>query len=147
MRPSDKRCGSAIIELSFCLPILVSLALATLQLGYSFFMYGRLEQAVRDACRYASLRNYASPNTTPDSAFLTAVKNAAVYGNPGGGSDPVAPNLTSQNISVTVNFKNGVPAVVTVAITNYILPQIIGSVPLTGKPSAQFPYLGIFMPI
>jgi Flp pilus assembly protein TadG len=136
-----------MIELSFCLPILVGLALATLQLGYSFYMYGKLEQAVRNACRYASLRNYASATTTPDSAFLTAVKNAAVYANPGGGADPVAPNLTPQNISVTVSFKNGVPALVTVAITNYALPQIIGSVPLTGKPSAQFPYLGIFMPL
>src|SRR5689334_6135218 len=146
MCPRRKLRGSAIVELSFCLPVLVGLTLATLQLGYSFYVYGKLEQAVRDACRYGSLRSYGSASTTPDSAYLTAVRNAAVYANPSGGTEPVAPGLTPQNVAVTIAFRNGVPATVNVAITNYTLPQIIGSMPLSGKPSAQFPYLGIFAP-
>src|SRR5689334_21757092 len=91
--------GSAVIELSLCLPVLVGLTLATLQLGYSLYVYGKLEQAVRDAGRYASLRSYGSAYTTPDSAYLTAVQNTALYANPAGGTQPVAPGLTPQNVA------------------------------------------------
>ena len=135
-----------MVELGFCLPVLVGLALGTLQFGYSFYTYSKLEQSVRHAARYASLRTYGSSTETPDDSYVTAVKNAAVYGNPAGGTQPVAPGLSTENISVLVSFNNGVPASVTVGIMRYSMPQVIGSVELGNKPSARFPYLGIYAP-
>ena len=126
--------------------MLISLALGTLQFGYAFFVYGELGEAVRAAARYASFRSYASASSTPDSAYLTAVRNVAVYGSPTGGTQPLAPGLTTENVNVTVTFVNGVPAAVAVAIDNYDLPLIVGSVRLTNKPAVQFPYMGIYAP-
>jgi hypothetical protein len=61
-------------------------------------------------------------------------------------TQPVAPGLSTGNVSVTVSFSNGVPSVVNVAINGYSLPRIIGSISLTNKPVVQFPYVGIFAP-
>jgi Flp pilus assembly protein TadG len=126
--------------------MLLGLTLGTLRFGYSFFVYSELEQAVRAAGRYASLRPYGSATTTPDAAYLTAVKNVVVYTAPAGGTSPIANGLTTDNVAVTMTFANGVPSAVTVAITGYDLPQIISSVRLTNKPQVQFPYLGLFQP-
>jgi Flp pilus assembly protein TadG len=140
------RSGNAVIELAISMPLLVGLALGTLQFGYAFYVYNELEQAVRAGARYASLRAYGSSTTTPDAAYLTAVQNTVVYAAPQGGKQPVAPGLTPGNVVVTVVFQNSAPASVTVAITNYRLPQVISSVLLTNKPSTQFPYVGVYAP-
>jgi Flp pilus assembly protein TadG len=145
-RKLSPRSGNAVLELALSLPVLVGLSLGTLQFGYAFYMYNELEQAVRAGARYASLRDYGSFTSTPDAAYLTAVQNVVVYASPEGGKQPVAPGLTTANVVVTMAFHNSAPASVTVAITNYRLPQIVGSVLLTNKPSTQFPYLGIFAP-
>jgi Flp pilus assembly protein TadG len=138
--------GTAIIEFSLCAPLLIWLVLGIIRFGYGFFVYAELEQAVRSAARYASVRTYGSDNATPNSAYLTAVRNVAVYGNPAGGTEAMAPGLSTENVSVTMAFANGVPSKVMVAISNYTLPQIVGSVRLINKPTVQFPYLGIFAP-
>jgi Flp pilus assembly protein TadG len=143
---SSKRRGTAVVEFSLCLPLLLGMALGFLQFGYAYYVYGELEHAIRAAGRYAAQRNYGSLTTTPDSAYLTAVRNVAVYANPAGGTQPVAPGLSTANVSVTVTFSNGVPSVVNVAINGYSLPRIIGSISLTNKPVVQFPYVGIFAP-
>ena len=126
--------------------MLLGLSLGTLQYGYSFFVYGELEQAVRAAGRYASLRPYGSATNTPDGAYLTAVRNVAVYGDPTGGTNPIALGLTTGQVAVTMIFVNGAPSEVTVAINGYNLPRMISSVTLTNKPYVKFPYLGIFAP-
>jgi Flp pilus assembly protein TadG len=141
-----RRSGTAIVEFALCLPVLLGLSLGALQFGYSFFVYGELEQAVRAAGRYASLRPYGSATTTPDPDYLGAVRNVAVYGNPAGGTNPVAPGLTTDKVAVTMIFVHGAPGEVTVAINGYNLPQMISSVPLTNKPYVKFPFLGIFAP-
>ena len=90
-----RRAGSAAIELALSLPVLVGLFLGTLQFGYSFFIYNELEQSVRAGARYASLRSYASLTGTPDAAYADAVRNVVVYANPAGGTQAVAPGLTT----------------------------------------------------
>ena len=134
------------MEFTLCAPFLLALVLGTLRFGYAYFVYDELEQAVRSAARYASLRQYGSATTTPDAAFLTAVRNVAVYGDPTGGTTPIISNLSTSNVTVTMAFVNGAPSAVTVAINGYNLPQIINSVVLTNKPSIKFPYLGVFAP-
>lgn len=144
-KPSPKS-GNAVIELALAMPVLIGLFLGSLQFGYSFYIYNDLEQAVRAGARYASMRSYSSTSSTPDTAYQTAVKNAVVYANPAGGTQPVAPGLTAANVALTMEMQQGVPSAVTVAITNYRLPQIVGSVLLTDKPATQFPYLGVYTP-
>ena len=146
VRTKCRRAGTAIIEFTLCAPLLLGLTLGALQFGYSYYMYGELEQAVRAAGRYASLRPYGSATTTPDAAYLTAVQNVAVYANPTGGTTPIVKGLTTANVGVTMTFTNGVPSAVAVKVNTFALPQIFPSSPLTNKPYVKFPYLGLYQP-
>jgi Flp pilus assembly protein TadG len=143
---AGRRSGSAVIELALSLPVLVGLFLGTLQFGYAFFIYNELEQSVRAGARYASMRKYSSLTATPDNSYTNAVCNVVVYANPAGGTEPVAPGLTTAQVLITVTMQNGAPATVSVAIDGYRLPQVISAVLLTRKPATQFPYLGVFAP-
>jgi Flp pilus assembly protein TadG len=143
-----RRRGSVLIELTLSLSFLVALFLGIWQFGYAFYLYGELEQSVRAGARYASMLTYNSGNATPTDAFLAAVQNVVVYGDPApaAGTPPVAPGLTTANVALTVTFPSGAPTSMTVAITGYQLPTYYGNTPLNGKPTTSFPYVGIFGP-
>ena len=143
-----RRQGSVLIELTLSLSFLVALFLGIWQFGYAFYLYGELEQSVRDGARYASMLTYNSGNSTPTSAFLTAVQNVVVYGDPApaAGAAAVAPGLTTANVALTVTFTSGAPTSMAVAITGYQLPTYYGNTTLSGKPTTSFPFVGIFGP-
>ncbi len=140
--------GSVIVELTLSLTFLSALFLGTWQYGYTFYIYAELEQAVRDGARYASERTYDSATSTPSDAFQTAVQNVVVYGDPAppNGATPVAPGLTTNDVSVTVTWVNSAPTAMTVSITGYQIPTYFGNTTLTGKPTTTFPFVGIFGP-
>jgi Flp pilus assembly protein TadG len=146
--PRKRQGGSVIVELTLSLTFLSALFLGTWQYGYTFYIYAELEQAVRAGARYASLLTYDSGTSTPSADFQTAVQNVVVYGDPAppNGTAPVAPGLTTSNVSLTVTWVNGVPTAMTVAITGYQVPTYLGSATLTGKPTTTFPFVGIFGP-
>jgi Flp pilus assembly protein TadG len=146
--PRKRQGGSVIVELTLSLTFLSALFLGTWQYGYTFYIYAELEQAVRDGARYASELTYDSGSSTPSADFLTAVQNVVVYGDPApaSGTTPVAPGLTTSNVSLTVTWVNGVPTAMTVAITGYQVPTYLGSATLNGKPTTTFPFVGIFGP-
>ncbi len=136
--------GSSVMLAAFC---------GTLQYGYSFYRYNSLATAVNEGARYASLRPYDSKTTTPNpSTFLPAVQNMVVYGDPAGGTTPVAPGLTTDMVKLAVSFTNsagvvlGVPTFVTVSISGYQIFTDVTSSTLTGKPNVTYPYLGIYSP-
>jgi Flp pilus assembly protein TadG len=142
-----KRNGSVLVEFTLSATFLVALFLGVWEFGYSFYIYSELEQSVRAGARYASLRTYNSANSTPTADFLTAVQNVVVYGDPAppAGATPVAPGLTTSNVSLTVTFTS-VPTTMNVAITGYTLPTYFGNQTLTGKPTTSFPFVGVFGP-
>ena len=142
------RRGSVLIELTLSLTFLVALFLGIWQFGYAFYLYGELEQSVRAGARYASLLKYDTASATPSAAFLTAIQNVVVYGDPApaAGASPVAPGLTTANVALTVTFISGAPTSMAVAITGYQLPTYFGKTTLSGKPTTSFPFLGIFGP-
>ncbi len=150
MRPATRPNGHAIVELTFSLPLLIGLFLGTWQFGCAFYNYSKLQQAVRDGARYASMATYDSANSTPSAAFQTAVQNVVVYGDPSPPASPppvpVAPGLTTSNAVLTVTFTSGVPTAVAVAINNYQFPVYFGTATLINKPAAWFPYVGTFGP-
>ena len=140
------RRGNVMIEFAIGATVLTSIFAGTFQFGYTFYQYNLLKNAVSDGARYASLRPYDSSSTTPSSAFQDAVKNMVVYGNPAGGSSPIAPNLATSNVNLNVTFTNSVPTAMTVSITSYTIGAVFGTTTLNNKPSVTYSYQGVYSP-
>ena len=140
------RRGSVMIEFAIGAGVLTSIFAGTFQFGYTFYQYNLLKNAVSDGARYASLRPYDSTTSTPSDSFKEAVKNMVVYGDPAGGTSPIAPNLTASNVNLTVTFTNRVPTAMTVSITGYTIGAVFGNTTLTNKPSVTYAYQGIYSP-
>ncbi len=142
-----RRSGSVLVEFTLSATFLIAVFLGVWEFGYAFFIYSELEQSVRAGARFASLGTYNSANSTPTAAFLTAVQNVVVYGDPSppNGATPVAPGLTTANVSLTVTFTS-VPTTMNVAITGYTVPTYFGNQTLNGKPTTSFPFVGVFGP-
>ena len=145
---SRRQRGSVLVELTLSLTFLTALFLGTWQYGYTFYIYGELEQACRTGARYASIQTYNSGTSTPTASFESAVQNMVVYGDPApaAGAKPVAPGLTTNNVALTVTWTNNVPTAMTVAITDYQVPTYFGNTTLNGKPTTTFPFVGLFGP-
>lgn len=146
MKSRKNRSGNAMLEFAIGSFVLFFVFSGTFQYGYTFYQYNILEHAVNEGARYASMRTYDSASATPSTAFTTAVKNMVVYGDPTGTvTTPVVPNLTTSNVNLTAGFTNGIPSAMTVTITNYTINAVFGSTTFN-KPTATYPYTGLFMP-
>jgi Flp pilus assembly protein TadG len=143
---SDSRSGSVMLEFAMGASIMAAVFAGTFQFGYTFYQYNMLKNATNAGARYASLRSYDSSTTTPSNAFQTAVQNMVLYGDPSGGSAPIAPGLSASNVNLQVTFTNGVPSAMTVAINAYTISGVFGNSNLTNKPGATYPYVGIYAP-
>jgi Flp pilus assembly protein TadG len=130
--------GSAIIEFSLAIPLLVSLFLGVWQFGYAYYLYNELEQAVRAGARYASVRKYDV------AGYTTAVQKAVVYGDPLADTStakPLVPNLSLADVVVTPTPSTGLPLSVQVSIKSYPIGTF-WTITLKDKPSTAFPYVG-----
>lgn len=143
----NRQSGAAIVELALLLPLLVLLLLGTVHFGLAMFYYTRVDKAVHDAARYASMRTYSERGS--DSAdYVTAVQNTAVFGRPDAVGAPVAPGFETWQVDVDPQPRSpGVrPRLVTVTVNGYIIPGAMGPILLSAKPSATFPFLGRYVP-
>ena len=149
-----RRRGNVMIEYALGTGILFAVFTGTFQFGYTFYQYNLLKNAVNNGASYAALRTYDSATCAPSDAFSTAVTNMVVYSDPGGGTSPALPNLTTSNVNLTVGWSftpcsggsGGTPVSMTVSISNYTISAVVGRTSLTNKPAATYPYLGIFTP-
>ncbi len=141
-----KRAGIAVVEFTLGSGVLLAAFSGTFAIGYAVIQYDRLETAVAQAARYASLVPYDSASATPSTAFVAAVQNMVLYGNPAGGVSPVVTGLTARNVSLKVTFDNGVPGSMQVFITGYTINGLFGDFKLTGKPQATYQYQGVWAP-
>ena len=139
--------GNAMIEFALGFSLIFPLFTGSFQFGYAFLVYDNIETAVRAGARYAATRTYDSATPTPSSAYLTAVRNMVVYGNPAGGTRRVAPGLDPANVRVTMTFAKNIPSVVSVDIINYSLDAVVATMNVNGKPKVSFPYLGRWEPV
>jgi Flp pilus assembly protein TadG len=137
--------GNALIESALAFIVLVPVFLGTFQFGLAFYYYNHLASAVRAGARYASYRTYDSPSATPSSAYVEAVRNMAVYGDPNGGNLPVVKGLQPSHINVSVQTVNQVPAYVRVTVQNFPMNVVLKTFQVS-KPEAVFPYLGVYAP-
>ena len=138
--------GSALVELALSVGLLVPALTGTFQFGYAFYTYNRLVVAVRGGARYASLRTYDSSTSTPSDNYLAAVRNAVVYGNPTGGTDPVVPGLSTNQVAVSVTMSNNVPDTIVVSLTTFTVNTVVKNMTWTGKPAAAFRFEGRYAP-
>jgi Flp pilus assembly protein TadG len=144
-----------MIEFALSSLILITLFIFTFQFGYTFYIYNRLQTAVRNGARDASVRKFYGGNAASITAFKDRVKNMVVYSNPNppGGTPPIAPGLTTA--AVTVNITNAagtegsstvIPDRVLVYISNYQLDVLFRTYTFTSKPVEAFPYVGLYLP-
>jgi Flp pilus assembly protein TadG len=137
--------GNALIEFAIAFGFLFPVLTGTFQFGYAFFIYNELQNAVRQGARYAAFKTYDSSSSTPSTAFANSVKNVVVYGNPTGGTTPIVPSLTTDNVNLQVTYTAGVPAMMTVSIQNYTLDAFLRTFSIN-KPAASFSYVGVYAP-
>lgn len=140
-----RQTGGVLIELAFLVPLLALLLVGVVHFGYVLYTYNKVEKAVHDAARYASMRSFWEGGAA---AYLTNVRNTAVFGNPAGAGVRVAPNLQVANINVILNRAAGPgrPTSVTVSVSGYSIPGAMNVLSLAGKPVATFPFLGRYVP-
>jgi Flp pilus assembly protein TadG len=137
--------GNAMVEFALGAGILVLVFTGVFEFGYAFYVYNNLVAAVDNGARYAAYRTYDSDNTTPSSAFSTAVKNMVVYGQPSTGTKSVAPGLTASNVVLTPIFTNNVPSGMKVSLSGYSLNALFKTFTLN-KPVVTYPFLGVYAP-
>src|SRR5262245_47588887 len=86
--------GQSLIEFAMVLPILLLLAIGTIEFGRAYYQYNTLSKAVRQAARYMSTHGYTTAER--DNAF-----RMAIYGNADGTGTPCVPGLTMSNFVLT----------------------------------------------
>lgn len=138
--------GGALVEFALATMVLVPMLMGTFSFGLAMRDYNTLQTNVRHAARFASLQNYDSTTSTPSNAYLQAVRNMAVYGNPAGTGSAMPKGLKPQNIQVLIEMRAGVPYQVTVSVVNFQLVDFFQPITLSGKPTVTFPYMGRYTP-
>lgn len=128
--------GIALIEFAGSLILLATLFAGIFQLGYAFYVYGTLVDAVRAGARYASLRGV--PANAVAGQLDNAVRNIVVYGDasPSQRANTRIPGITAANVEVDLQ-----PAAATVRIRGYKLDSLFSRWSLDGRPSATFPVI------
>lgn len=145
MRRSGPRKGHATLELALSAGVMAAILAGAFQFGYSFYIYNKLLTAVGNGALYAAQRTYRSATPADVEKGAAAIRNMVVYGDsrPGPASEAVVPGLRPENVRVEWRTgAGGVPETVSVTVAAYTIQALIGDITLTGRPSAEFPYLG-----
>jgi Flp pilus assembly protein TadG len=137
MRARSSRTGSALIEFAAALILLSGMFTGIFQVGYTFFTYSTLVNAVRAGARYASLQ--ARNSNVADPEFAKSVVNMVVYGEPrpGTGAKPVVRGLAPDNVQLVLG-----PSTATVSVRGFQIDAIFTKVALVGRPTVTFPFTG-----
>ena len=157
MRPHTKRRderGNAMLEFALSSLVLITMFIATFQFGYAFFVYNRLQTAVRNGARYASVRTFRAADGTSITKFKTAVQQMVVYGDSASTAGaPVVPGLAASNVTVNITDAAGnaagstvMPDRVQVYVSSYTLDALFRTYSFTSKPYENFPYVGVWLP-
>lgn len=141
--------GSVLLELALSVIVLILMTAGALQFGYAFYSYGRLQRAVRNGARFASLEPY--PNRTP--ACLERqkerVRRFVVCGDPAPvhGRTGCVPGLSPEQVEVVYHADGkGVPVSVEVAIRGFRLASVFSTYELDGTPAAAASFAGRYAP-
>jgi Flp pilus assembly protein TadG len=135
------RAGNAAIEFALVFGLLWMILSGCFRLGYSIYIYESVLNAIAGAARYAARVDFDEPNHI----FITGVRNMAVYGNPSGGTTPLAPGLATGNISVDWTYDaKSIPVTIRVSVTGYSVNALFQTFTWSGKPSVTVRYAGSY---
>jgi hypothetical protein len=130
------RAGSALIEFAGSLILLTAVFVGVFEIGYAFFSYATLVNAVRAGARYSSLQQRGA---LPDPEVAKAVRNMVVYGDPAPAdhSRPLVRGLSTENVEII----NG-PGTSTVSLRGFEVDALFAKLKLDGRPTVTFPLAG-----
>ncbi len=134
MKSGRAQRGTTLIEFAGSLILLAVMFAGIFEIGYSFYTYGTLVNAVRAGARYAALQSREPGDDTAERA--KAIRNMVVYGepNPAGNSRPLVPGLTADRVELIHG-----PSTATVALRGFELDALFMKVKLDGRPTVTFP--------
>ena len=137
MKSKNSRRGTALIEFAAALILLSGMFTGIFQVGYTFFTYGKLVNAVRSGARYASLKAPGESGADPE--FAKTVANMVVYGEPrpAAGAKPVVKGLTPDNVELVLGT-----SAASVSVRNFEIDALFTKVKLVGRPTVTFPFTG-----
>jgi Flp pilus assembly protein TadG len=141
------RAGNAMLEFAIGASVMIAAFTGTFQFGYTFLQYNNLENAVIRGARFASVMPYDSITETPSAGFQSSVRNMVLYGDPRGGSTPALPGLTADMVQLQVTFEGGVPRMMTVSVSGYVVDAVFAITTFNMKPRITFPYQGMWTPV
>ena len=78
--------GATLVEFAIAVTVFLTAMFGVIEFGRALWAHNALTDAARRGARYATLH-------TP--ADTDAIKNVVVYGDPAGGTQPIVPNLTT----------------------------------------------------
>ncbi len=132
MTRRHRESGSLLIEFAGSLIVLFALFAGIFQVGYAFYAYENLVNAVRAGARYASLNPAAAAGPELDAS----VRNLVVFGDtqPRTGAKPVVAGLKPENIEVVLE-----PRMATVAVRGFVIDSLFAKVKLEDRPTVSFP--------
>ena len=100
-----------MVEFALSVPVLLLLMFGTFEFGHFLIQYSTLNDAVRNASRYAAGGGLAGTTDTLKTgaawtSLVTQATNLAVFGNIAGTSPAVLPSLNATDITVTPDLVN-----------------------------------------
>jgi Flp pilus assembly protein TadG len=128
-RPHVQR-GTAIVEFTIALPVLLLMLAATAEIGRMLSQYDTLNKAVRDGARYLAANALLGTTgvVSINSTVQTATVNLVVTGNTAGTGTTLLPNLTAGNVTVA-SLANGY---VSVSAAYTYVPMLGTQIPTFG---------------
>src|SRR5437764_13162755 len=102
--------GNAMVEFALSAGLLIPCLAGTFQFGYGLYTYNRLQSAIDNGGRYASLRTYRTlAGSTDTDKVALAVKNVVVYGTPSptDTSVPAVNGIGTGNVNVAFTLISG----------------------------------------
>jgi len=108
--------GATLVEFALAVTVLLTSMFGVIEFGRALWTHNALTDAARRGARYATLHTAAE---------MGNVKNVVVYGDEAGGTQPVVPNLTTNNVTVTYTGAGVNTGTVSVGITGYQFQFVI----------------------
>jgi Flp pilus assembly protein TadG len=114
--------GSTLVEYAIGATVFIMAVFGVLEFGRALWAHNALSDAARRGARYAVLHPSGDPG----------VKNVVLYDNPDGGTQPLLPDMTTENVVVTYSGDFSVNSgTATVAITGYQFKFVLPFLPTT----------------
>jgi len=125
--------GSALVEFAGSLIVLTAVFVGVFEIGYAFFSYATLVNAVRAGARYSALQQHGA---AADPEAANATRNLVVYGDPKPAehAQPVVRGLSIENVEIV----NGA-GTSTVSLRGFEVDALFAKLKLDGRPTVTFP--------